>query len=245
MILFPAIDLKDGRCVRLLHGDMNRATVFNDDPASQAYRFQAQGFEWLHLVDLNGAVAGEPVNGRAVEAVLAAVSIPVQLGGGIRDRATVAYWLERGVGRVVLGTAALEDPAMVESACKEFPGRIVVSIDARGGKAASRGWLRNTQVKALDLALAMEQAGVAAIVFTDIDRDGALSGINLDATVDLAWALKTPVIASGGIASLADLQELLAEEAAGIEGVICGRALYDGRLDARKALGLTRWPLAS
>jgi phosphoribosylformimino-5-aminoimidazole carboxamide ribotide isomerase len=240
MILFPAIDLKDGQCVRLLYGDMDRATVFNDNPAAQAAEFVRQGFEWLHLVDLNGAIEGEPVNGKAVEAVLQGVPIPVQLGGGIRDRETVSYWLERGVRRVILGTAALEDPDLVRSACKEWPGRVVVSIDARDGMVASRGWLQNTQVRAMDLALAMEDAGVAAIVFTDIDRDGALTGVNLDATVDLAWALHTPVIASGGLASLADLKALLAEEEAGIEGAISGRALYDGRLDAAEALALLR-----
>lgn len=240
MILFPAIDLKDGQCVRLLYGDMDKATVFNDDPASQAATFVAEGFEWLHLVDLNGAIDGKPVNGAAVDAILARVSVPVQLGGGIRDRATIAHWLERGVRRVILGTVALEEPALVKSACKEFPGQIVVSIDARGGMVASRGWLRTTEVRATELALAMEDAGVAAIVFTDIDRDGALTGVNVDATVDLAWALNTPVIASGGIASLADLQALLAEEEAGIEGAISGRALYDGRLNPREALALLR-----
>ncbi len=240
MILFPAIDLKDGQCVRLLRGDMGRATVFNDDPAAQARAFLAQGFEWLHLVDLNGAVEGEPVNGAAVEAVLKAIPIPVQLGGGIRDMETVAFWLQRGVKRVILGTAALEDPAFVRIACREFPGQIVVSIDARDGKVASRGWLQTSEVKAMDLALAMERAGVAAIVFTDIDRDGALSGVNIDATVDLAWALTVPVIASGGVASMADLRGLLEEEEAGIEGAISGRALYDGRIDPQEALALFR-----
>jgi phosphoribosylformimino-5-aminoimidazole carboxamide ribotide isomerase len=240
MILFPAIDLKDGQCVRLLYGDMDKATVFNDDPAAQAAQFVAEGFEWLHLVDLNGAIDGKPVNGAAVDAILSRVKVPMQLGGGIRDRATIAYWLERGVRRVILGTAALEDPQLVKSACKEFPGQIVVSIDARGGMVASRGWLRTTEVRATALALAMEEAGVAAIVFTDIDRDGALTGVNIDATVDLAWALKTPVIASGGLASIDDLRALLAEEAAGIEGAISGRALYDGRLNPREALRLLR-----
>ena len=240
MILFPAIDLKDGQCVRLLKGDMGQATVFNDDPAAQARSFVAQGFEWLHLVDLNGAVDGKPVNSAAVEAILQAVPVPVQLGGGIRDMATVSHWLERGVRRVILGTAALEDPELVHAACRAYPGRIVVSIDARDGKVASRGWVETTEVKALDLALAMEKAGVAAIVFTDIDRDGALSGVNLDATVDLAWALNVPVIASGGIATLADLRALLDEEESGIEGAISGRALYDGRIDPQEALALLR-----
>lgn len=240
MILFPAIDLKDGQCVRLLRGDMGKATVFNDDPTAQARAFVGQGFEWLHLVDLNGAVEGEPVNGAAVDAILKAVQIPVQLGGGIRDIETVAYWLKRGVRRVILGTAALENPELVDQACREFPGQIVVSIDAREGMVASHGWLETTEVKAMDLALAMERAGVAAIVFTDIDRDGALAGVNVDATVDLAWALNTPVIASGGIASIADLQSLLAEASSGIEGAISGRALYDGRIDPQEALALLR-----
>lgn len=240
MILFPAIDLKDGQCVRLLYGDMDKVTVFNDDPAAQAAQFEAEGFEWLHLVDLNGAIDGKPVNGAAVDAILSRVKVPVQLGGGIRDRATIAYWLERGVRRVILGTAALENPELVKRACQEFPGQVVVSIDARDGMVASRGWLRTTEVRATELALAMEDAGVAAIVFTDIDRDGALTGVNVDATVDLAWALKTPVIASGGIASIDDLRALLAEESAGIEGAISGRALYDGRLNPREALALLR-----
>jgi phosphoribosylformimino-5-aminoimidazole carboxamide ribotide isomerase len=240
MILFPAIDLKDGQCVRLLKGDMGQATVFNDDPAAQARSFVAQGFEWLHLVDLNGAVDGKPVNSAAVEAILKAVPMPVQLGGGIRDMETITHWLERGVRRVILGTAALEDPELVRTACRAYPGRIVVSIDARDGKVASRGWVETTEVKALDLALAMEKAGVAAIVFTDIDRDGALSGVNVDATVDLAWALNVPVIASGGIASIADLRALLDEEDSGIEGAISGRALYDGRIDPQEALALLR-----
>jgi phosphoribosylformimino-5-aminoimidazole carboxamide ribotide isomerase len=219
---------------------MGQATVFNDDPAAQARSFVAQGFEWLHLVDLNGAVDGKPVNSAAVEAILKAVPMPVQLGGGIRDMETITHWLERGVRRVILGTAALEDPELVRTACRAYPGRIVVSIDARDGKVASRGWVETTEVKALDLALAMEKAGVAAIVFTDIDRDGALSGVNVDATVDLAWALNVPVIASGGIASIADLRALLDEEDSGIEGAISGRALYDGRIDPQEALALLR-----
>ena len=240
MILFPAIDLKDGPCVRLLRGDMGQATVFNDDPASQAKSFFTQGFEYLHLVDLNGAVEGEPVNSSAVEAILKEVPLPVQLGGGIRDMQTIEHWLSKGVKRVILGTAALENPELVRTACKEYPGQIVVSIDARNGMVASHGWVQTTNVKAMDVALAVEEAGVAAIVFTDIERDGALSGVNLDATVDLAWALKTPVIASGGVASIADLRALLKEEDAGIEGAISGRALYDGRLDPQEALALLR-----
>ena len=240
MILFPAIDLKDGQCVRLLRGDMGQATVFNDDPASQAKSFFTQGFEYLHLVDLNGAVEGEPVNSSAVEAILKEVPLPVQLGGGIRDMQTIEHWLGKGVKRVILGTAALENPELVRTACKKYPGQIVVSIDARNGMVASHGWVQTTNVKAMDVALAVEEAGVAAIVFTDIERDGALSGVNLDATVDLAWALKTPVIASGGVASIADLRALLKEEDAGIEGAISGRALYDGRLDPQEALALLR-----
>ena len=240
MILFPAIDLKDGQCVRLLRGDMGQATVFNDDPASQAKSFFTQGFEYLHLVDLNGAVEGEPVNSSAVEAILKEVPLPVQLGGGIRDMQTIEHWLSKGVKRVILGTAALENPELVRTACKKYPGQIVVSIDARNGMVASHGWVQTTNVKAMDVALAVEEAGVAAIVFTDIERDGALSGVNLDATVDLAWALKTPVIASGGVASIADLRALLKEEDAGIEGAISGRALYDGRLDPQEALALLR-----
>lgn len=240
MILFPAIDLKDGKCVRLLRGDMGQVTVFNEDPAAQAATFAAQGFEWLHLVDLNGAVEGRPVNGDAVAAILDAISIPVQLGGGIRDLATVDFWIERGVRRVILGTAALEDPELVRTACRKHPGRIVVSIDARDGYVAAHGWTQTSQIRALELALRVEEAGVAAIVFTDIDRDGAMGGVNIDATVDLAWALKVPVIASGGVSSMADLKALKEEEKAGIEGVICGRALYDGRIDIAAALRLLR-----
>ena len=236
MIVFPAIDLKDGSCVRLVQGDMGRVTVFNDDPADQAGRFESAGFSWLHLVDLNGAVEGEPVNAEAVEAVLAAVDLPVQLGGGIRDMATIETWLGKGVRRVVLGTAALTDPALVRAACRRFPGRIVVGIDARDGMVATRGWTETSETPALDLALRFEDAGVAAIVFTDIARDGALGGVNMDATVDLAWALTTPVIASGGVADHDDLRAIYAERASGIEGVICGRALYDGRIDPATAL---------
>ena len=240
MILFPAIDLKDGACVRLLRGDMGQVTVFNDDPAGQARAFRDDGFEWLHLVDLNGAVAGKPVNGEAVAGILDAIDIPVQLGGGIRELDTVAMWLDQGVRRVILGTAAVENPALVRDACQRFPDRIVVGIDARDGYVAIEGWTRTSQVRALDLALRFEDAGVAAIVFTDIERDGAMGGVNLDATVDLAWALNTPVIASGGVSSLADLEAIKAEAAAGIEGMICGRALYDGRIDPSEALALLR-----
>jgi len=242
VILYPAIDLKDGRCVRLLRGDMAAATVFAAAPADQARQFAEAGFEWLHLVDLNGAFAGRPVNGDAVEAILAAVSLPVQLGGGIRDLATVDFWLERGVRRVILGTVALTDPELVRAACKKHPGRIVVGIDARDGMVAVEGWARTSEVRALDLALRFEDAGVAAIVYTDIDRDGALGGVNVEATADLAFALTTPVIASGGVASLADLKNLKDVEKTGVEGVICGRALYDGRLDPAAALKLLAEP---
>ena len=240
MILFPAIDLKDGNCVRLLRGDMGQVTVFNEDPAGQAATFVSQGFEWLHLVDLNGAVEGKPVNGEAVAAILDAVQVPVQLGGGIRDSATIELWLDKGVRRVILGTAALEDPELVRAASRRHPGQIVVSIDARNGYVAAHGWTRPSKIKALDLALRVQEAGVAAIVFTDIDRDGAMGGVNVDATVDLAWALSIPVIASGGVSSMADLVALKDEEKAGIEGVICGRALYDGRLDIAASLRLLR-----
>ena len=240
MILYPAIDLKDGRCVRLLRGDMAAATVFAAAPADQARQFADAGFEWLHLVDLNGAFAGRPVNGDAVEAILGAVKLPVQLGGGIRNMATIDFWLEHGVRRVILGTIALKDPELVRVACQRHPGRIVVGIDARDGLVAVEGWARISQVRALDLALRFEDAGVAAIVYTDIDRDGALGGVNVEATADLAFALTTPVIASGGVASLADLEALRAVESAGIEGVICGRALYDGRIEPAAALALLK-----
>jgi phosphoribosylformimino-5-aminoimidazole carboxamide ribotide isomerase len=236
MILYPAIDLKDGACVRLVRGEMEKATVFNIDPADQARAFKAQGFQWLHLVDLNGAFAGRPVNAAAVEAILAAVDIPVQLGGGIRDMATIEAWLERGVARVILGTAALRDPALVRDACRRFPGRVAVSIDARDGYVAVQGWAETSDVRALDLALKFENAGVAAIVYTDINRDGAMGGVNVEATADLAFALTTPVIASGGVSAMSDLEALKLQEHAGIEGVICGRALYDGRIDPAAAL---------
>jgi phosphoribosylformimino-5-aminoimidazole carboxamide ribotide isomerase len=240
MILYPAIDLKDGACVRLLRGDMEAATVFSTVPPDQARHFEAAGFEWLHLVDLNGAFAGRPVNGDAVEAILDAVTLPVQLGGGIRTMAAIEFWLARGVGRVILGTVGLKDPELVRAACQRYPGRIVVGIDARDGLVAIEGWARMSQMRALDLALRFEDAGVAAIIYTDIDRDGALGGVNVEATADLAFALTTPVIASGGVASLGDLQALKAVEATGIAGVICGRALYDGRIDPAAALALLR-----
>jgi phosphoribosylformimino-5-aminoimidazole carboxamide ribotide isomerase len=242
MILYPAIDLKDGRCVRLKRGEMAQATVFNDDPAAQARAFEAQGFTWLHIVDLNGAFAGKPVNGPAVEAILGSVSIPVQLGGGIRDLATVEMWLGKGVRRVILGTAAVKNPPLVREACQRFPGRIVVGIDARGGKVAVEGWAERSELDAIELARRFEDAGVAAIVYTDIDRDGVLQGLNLPATAELARATSIPVIASGGLAGIEDVRALLRPEYAILQGVIAGRALYDGRLDARAALAMLSRP---
>jgi phosphoribosylformimino-5-aminoimidazole carboxamide ribotide isomerase len=238
MILYPAIDLKDGRCVRLKRGEMAQATVFNDDPAAQACAFEAQGFTWLHIVDLNGAFAGRPVNAPAVEAILGAVSIPLQLGGGIRDLATIYMWLGKGVRRVILGTVAVKDPPLVRQACAKFPGRIVVGIDARGGKVAVEGWAETSELDAIELARRFEDAGVAAIIYTDIDRDGVLQGLNLPATAELARATSIPVIASGGLAGIDDVRALLSPEYAILQGVIVGRALYDGRLDAREALAL-------
>ncbi len=240
MILFPAIDLKDGQCVRLKLGDMAEATVFNDDPAAQAKSFEAQGFEWLHLVDLNGAFAGHPVNGKAVEAILKAIAIPVQLGGGIRDMATIEHWLGHGIRRVILGTLALRNPDIVREACKKFPGQIVVGIDARAGHVAVEGWGESSSLTAIELGRRFEDAGVAAIIFTDIDRDGILKGINFEKTLELAKAINIPVIASGGLASMADIERLLAPDCAILEGAISGRAIYDGRLDPRAALRLMR-----
>tara|TARA_R110002126_G_scaffold41277_1_gene120264 strand:- start:202 stop:927 length:726 start_codon:yes stop_codon:yes gene_type:complete len=240
MILFPAIDLKDGACVRLVRGEMNQATTFNNDPAAQARDFAAAGFEWIHIVDLNGAFAGAPVNGDAVAAIVAAVDLPVQLGGGIRDMQTIDRWLSTGVQRVILGTAAIKDPELVRAACEKHPGRIVVGIDARGGRVAVEGWAETSKIRALDLAMQFENAGVAAIVYTDIDRDGAMQGVNIDATVDLAFALTTPVIASGGVRGISDIVDLKAHESAGIEGVISGRAIYDGRLNATEALAVLK-----
>jgi len=239
VIVYPAIDLKGGQCVRLLKGDMRAATVFNDDPAAQARAFEGQGFRWLHVVDLDGAVAGKTANGSAVEAILRAVAVPVQLGGGIRDAASIERWLERGIRRVILGTAALTNPGLVRDACRAFPGSIAVGIDARGGKVAVEGWAKTSEVSALELALRFEDCGVAAIVYTDIERDGALAGVNVDATAALAQRLETPVIASGGVASLDDIRALQRYESDGIEGVICGRALYDGRIEPKAALALT------
>jgi phosphoribosylformimino-5-aminoimidazole carboxamide ribotide isomerase len=238
MILFPAIDLKDGACVRLRHGEMAEATVFNDDPAAQARAFEAQGFRWLHIVDLNGAFAGKPVNGAAVDTILAAISIPAQLGGGIRDLATIDSWLAKGLARVILGTLAVRNPAIVREACTTFPGRIAVGIDARDGRVAIEGWAEQSELGVVDLARRFEDAGVAALIYTDIARDGVLAGLNLAATAELARAVRIPVIASGGLASLADVEALLLPEHAMLEGAITGRALYDGRLDARAALDL-------
>lgn len=242
MILFPAIDLKDGACVRLVRGDMAQATVFNTDPADQARRFAEAGAEWLHLVDLNGAFAGRPVNADAVSAILASVSIPAQLGGGIRDLARIEDWLIRGVARIILGTVALKNPALVAEACRKFPDRIAVGIDAKGGKVAVEGWAETSDVSALDLARKFEDVGVAAIIYTDIDRDGLLQGVNVTATAELARAISIPVIASGGVSSLADIDALVKiapstkAGGGGIEGVISGRAIYDGRLDLTQAL---------
>jgi phosphoribosylformimino-5-aminoimidazole carboxamide ribotide isomerase len=237
VILFPAIDLKEGRCVRLIRGDMAQATVFNDDPAAQAVAFAEQGFRWLHVVDLDGAFAGKPMNAAAVSAILERVRLPVQLGGGIRDMQTVAGWLEAGVRRVIIGTAAVRDPAFVREAVKAWPGRVAVGIDARSGMVAVEGWAETSTLSALDLARRFEDAGVAAIVFTDIDRDGVLMGINWDSTIALASAVSIPVIASGGLASMVDIDRLCAPDAAILEGAISGRALYDGRIDAAEALG--------
>lgn len=236
MILFPAIDLKDGACVRLVRGEMSQSTTFNQDPAGQAREFVEAGFEWLHIVDLNGAFSGEPVNADAISAIINAVSCPIQLGGGIRNMETISFWLEAGVQRIILGTVALKEPDLVRRACERYPGRIVVGVDARDGKVAVEGWAEISEITAPDLAKRFEHDGVAAIVYTDIDRDGAMQGVNVKATVDLASALTTPVIASGGVQGLSDLADLKANEDAGIEGIISGRAIYDGRLDPAEAL---------
>ncbi len=238
MILFPAIDLKQGQAVRLRRGEMASATVFNEDPVAQARAFVAAGFQWLHVVDLDGAFAGRSENRTVVEAILAAVEVPVQLGGGLRDLAGIEGWLSAGLRRVILGTAAVKDPALVRAACKAFPGQVAVGLDAREGKVAVEGWARVSELEALDLARKFEDAGVSTIIYTDIDRDGMLSGLNVEATVALAEAVSIPVIASGGLAGIEDLRRLMAAQAPGIEGAICGRALYDGRLDAVEALAL-------
>lgn len=240
MILFPAIDLKDGLCVRLKQGDMARATVFNRDPAAQAHIFETQGFRHLHVVDLDGAFAGKPMNVGAVERILETVGLCVQLGGGIRDMATIEGWLSKGVNRVIIGTAAVRNPALVRQAAKAFPRRIAVGLDARDGRVAVEGWAETAELSALDIARRFEDAGVSAIVYTDVSRDGMLQGINWDATIALADAISIPVIASGGLASIEDVKRLLEPRARKLEGAIAGRALYDGRLDAREALALIR-----
>ena len=238
MILFPAIDLKDGQCVRLVKGEMDQVTVFNESPADQAHAFVRAGFSWIHVVDLNGAFAGEPVNAGAVEAILEAVDMPVQLGGGIRDMKTAEHWIGQGISRIVLGTAAVKDPDFVRAACDTFPGQVAVGIDARDGRVAVEGWAETSDMLAVDLARSFKDAGVAAIIHTDIDRDGALEGVNAEATAELARAIRIPVIASGGVASLDDLAALKEHEADGIMGVISGRAIYDGRIDPAAALQL-------
>jgi phosphoribosylformimino-5-aminoimidazole carboxamide ribotide isomerase len=236
LILYPAIDLKEGRCVRLRQGDMAQATIFNNDPAAQAASFEADGFSWLHVVDLDGAFAGKPMNGAAVDAILGRVRFPVQLGGGIRDMATVEGWLAKGIARVIIGTAAVRDPDFVRAAAKAFPGKVAVGIDARDGMVAVEGWAETSALSALDLGRRFEDAGVAAIIYTDIARDGMLQGLDMTGTRDLAEALSIPVIASGGLASIEDVKELMQPENRKIAGAITGRALYDGRLDAREAL---------
>ena len=234
MILYPAIDLKDGNAVRLVHGDMDQTTIFNDDPAAQAKDFVAAGCEWLHLVDLNGAFAGEPVNAAPVESILKACKVPAQLGGGIRDMATIERWLDKGLARVILGTVAVEDPDLVRQAAKAFPGQVAVGLDARNGRVATRGWAEETDMMVTDLARSFEDAGIAAIIYTDILRDGAMKGPNVDATADLARAVDIPVIASGGVSSVGDLQTL--RDTGVIAGAISGRALYDGAIDLKAAL---------
>lgn len=240
MILFPAIDLKDGNCVRLIKGEMDQATVFNDSPADQAKQFEDQGFEYLHIVDLNGAFAGEPVNGGAVDEILAAIKMPTQLGGGIRDLKTIEMWLEKGISRVILGTVAVKDPELVIEACKMFPGKIAVGIDAKDGFVAVEGWAEVSELSVIELAKKFENAGVAAIIYTDIARDGILAGLNMKSTVELANAVSIPVIASGGLASIDDIHELKKPENAILEGAISGRALYDGRLDPAEALAVLK-----
>ncbi len=240
MILFPAIDLKDGVCVRLKKGEMDQATIYNTDPGAQAADFEAMGFSYLHVVDLNGAFAGSSQNSAAVDTILANVTMPVQLGGGIRDHAAIDAWLDKGIARVILGTIAVRDPELVREAAKRHPGKIVVGIDARDGKVAVEGWAETSDMLAVDLAKAFEDAGVAAIVYTDIDRDGVLTGINWGSTIDLAKAVSIPVIASGGLASLDDITRMTQPDAAILEGAISGRALYDGRIDPAEALAILK-----
>ena len=240
MIIFPAIDLKDGQCVRLKLGDMDQATVFNDDPGAQAKAFQHQGFEWLHVVDLNGAFAGKPINGEAVDSILESTTNPVQLGGGIRDLKQIEAWLEKGVRRVILGTVAVRDPDLVKEACRLFPGQVAVGIDAKGGYVAVEGWDETSELTTIDLAKKFEDAGVSAIIYTDIDRDGILKGLNFPSTIALAEAVSIPVIASGGLASIDDVKRLMQPDCAKLEGAISGRALYDGRLDPAEAMALVK-----
>lgn len=240
MILFPAIDLKEGHCVRLVQGDMEQATIFNDSPAAQAATFEQQGFEWLHVVDLDGAFAGKPMNAAAVEGILAHIDIPVQLGGGIRDLATVEAWLAKGVSRVIIGTAAVRDPAFVREAARRYPGKVAVGIDARDGFVAVEGWAETSTLSAEELGRRFEDAGVAAIIYTDIARDGILKGLNIPMTLALAEAVRIPVIASGGLASIADIERLLQPDCAALAGAISGRALYDGRIDPTEALAAIR-----
>jgi len=240
MIFFPAIDLKDGMCVRLLRGEMDQATVFNDDPAAQAKLFEQNGSEWLHLVDLNGAFEGKPVNGAAVEAVLAAITIPAELGGGIRDRKTIDFWLEKGIRRVILGTVAVRDPDLVGAACKAHPDRVALGIDARDGYVAVEGWAETAEMTALDLARRFQDAGAAALIYTDISRDGAMQGPNIEATLEIAEAVDIPVILSGGVSSMADLRAVKAAAGDRLEGVISGRAVYDGRIDVGDAVALLK-----
>ena len=238
MILYPAIDLKDGNCVRLYKGEMEQATVFNDNPAAQALAFVEAGCEWLHLVDLNGAFAGEPVNGAAVDAILEQTKVPAQLGGGIRDMATIERWLNKGLARVILGTVAVEDPTLVRDAARAFPGQVAIGLDARNGMVATRGWAEETDINVTDLARQFEDAGVAALIYTDINRDGAMQGPNVEATAALARAVSIPVIASGGVSSLDDLKAL--KETNVISGAISGRALYDGAIDLKDAMALLK-----
>lgn len=238
MIIFPAIDLKDGKCVRLEKGEMNRATVFNDDPAAQAGKFEGQGFKWIHVVDLNGAFAGRPVNIEPVKQIIASVKIPLQLGGGIRDISTIEQWLEAGVSRVILGTIALRKPAIVIEACKKFPGKIVVGVDGKNGKVAVEGWAETSTVGVAELAKKFEDAGVSAILYTDVARDGMLQGVDLSGTKSLAESINIPVIASGGVADIEDIKAIKAIEGSGVCGVVVGRALYDGRIDIKQALAV-------
>ncbi|HEY9078616.1 1-(5-phosphoribosyl)-5-[(5-phosphoribosylamino)methylideneamino]imidazole-4-carboxamide isomerase [Magnetovibrio sp.] len=240
MIFFPAIDLKDGKCVRLLRGEMDQATVFNDDPGAQARAFVKQGCQWIHVVDLNGAFEGRPVNADAVDAILDDVSVPIELGGGIRNMETIRFWLDKGVRRVILGTVALRDPELVIKACKAYPGRIVVGVDAKDGLVAVEGWAEVSDISAIELAKKFEDAGVAAIIFTDIGRDGLMQGPNIDSTLELARAISTPVIASGGVSSMDDLRALQARGGDILEGVISGRAVYDGQIEVREAVDLLK-----